>query len=404
MGGNGGNVALVGATLACGAMIQLPGMARIWQALPEARMVGGAVRDMLAGRAVADVDFAVPLSPEAVMARAQAAGLKYVPTGLAHGTITIIAAGQGFEVTSLRRDERTDGRHAQVRFIDDWQEDAARRDFTINAMSCTQDQQIFDYFGGREDLQAGIIRFVGAAPQRILEDYLRILRFFRFFARYAKGPPDAAALAAIKAGRAGLSQLSVERIWSELKQILKTPAPLPAVKLMQTTGVLEIILPGAKPDRFAALLARGAPPVSLLRLAALTDENLAERLRLSGAEADLLAAWRGSFSLTPASDDNHLRQALANTEHEILIGQSWLYGDESPGWAHLRARLAAFNAPVFPLLGRDLRSLGVEAGPKLGEILQAVRQWWWENGCMADQTACLAQAEKIIAKTKQNSR
>ena len=168
-------------------MIDPPGMAAVWDALPEARMVGGAVRDMLAERPVADVDFAIALEPDAVIARVRAAGLKAVPTGWAHGTVTVVAAGRGFEVTTLRRDVQTDGRHAVVAFTDDWQLDASRRDFTINAMSAARDGTVFDYFDGRADLAAGRVRFVGEARARIAEDYLRILRFFRFFARYGRG-------------------------------------------------------------------------------------------------------------------------------------------------------------------------------------------------------------------------
>ena len=200
-------------------MIALPGMAALWAALPEARMVGGAVRDWLAGCAVADVDFAVPLPPETVMARARAAGLKVIPTGIAHGTVTVMTPDHSFEVTSLRRDVETDGRHAVVAFVDDWELDASRRDFTINAMSAAQDGTVFDYFGGREDLAAGRVRFVGTAAARIEEDYLRIFRFFRFFARYGRGAPDADAVAAITRLRDGAKSLSAERVWSELKRI-----------------------------------------------------------------------------------------------------------------------------------------------------------------------------------------
>lgn len=375
-------------------MISLPGLALIWAALPEARMVGGAVRDMLAGREVADVDFAVPLQPEVVMSRAKAAGLKFVPTGLAHGTVTILAAGQGFEVTSLRRDVETDGRHARVAYTDDWQEDAARRDFTINAMSCSQTGEIFDYFEGRSDLSAGHLRFVGVARQRITEDYLRILRFFRFLARYGQGVPDAEAVAAITLEAGGLSSLSVERVWSELKKILQAPAPLAAVRLMQQTGVLEAVLPASSPERLAALLVRDAPADPLLRLAALTDEDIAQRLRLSGEETRMLSAWRAPFWLKPNSDDTCLRRALSDTRCEVLLGQSWLYGEDNADWAALRARLATMERPVFPLRGRDLLAVGLPPGAGLGEVLERVRQWWLEGGCLADKEACLMQVGK----------
>ncbi|MDE1897316.1 MAG: CCA tRNA nucleotidyltransferase [Rhodospirillales bacterium] len=369
--------------------MKLPGMDEVWAALPEARVVGGAVRDMLAGYEVADVDFASPLKPEAVMARAKAAGLKAVPTGIEHGTVTIIAAGRGFEVTTLRRDKETDGRHAVVEFTDDWREDAARRDFTMNAMSLTQGGEVFDYFGGRADLAAGIVRFVGAPGARIAEDYLRILRFFRFFARYGQGAADAEAVAAIAAGREGLRRLSVERVWSEVKKILAAPDPVPAMALMQKTGVLDIVLPGADVARLAALVAKGAPVEPLLRLAALTDEELAERLRLSGAEAVLLAGWRETFVLRPGDEDAALRRALADSPHEALIGQSWLWDGDGAG---LRARLAGMARPVFPLQGRDLVALGIEPGPRLGVVLAEARRWWMEGGCVADRAECLARA------------
>ena len=279
-------------------------------------------------------------------------------------------------------------------YTDNWQEDAARRDFTINAMSCNQAGEIFDYFGGQADLAAGHVRFVGVARQRIQEDYLRILRFFRFLARYGQGAPDAEAMAAIALEAGGLSNLSAERVWSELERIMQAPAPLAAVRLMQQTGVLELVLPGALPERLAALLVRGAPSDPLLRLAALTDEDLAQRLRLSGEEARMLAGWRAPFHLKPGDDDASLRRALADTRREVLLGQSWLYGEDNAAWAALRARLLVAEAPVFPLRGRDLLALGFPAGAGLGEVLAHVRQWWLEGGCVADKTACLMQVDR----------
>src|SRR5271165_1808685 len=189
-----------------------PTLVAVMAALPEARVVGGAVRDVLAGRAVVEVDLATPRRPDRVIEALQAAGIRAVPTGLDHGTVTAVADGRGYEVTTLRRDVETDGRHAVVAFTDDWQADAARRDFTINAMSLTRTGDVFDYFGGIDDLRAGILRFVGDPATRIAEDYLRILRYFRFLARYAGGPADPAALAAIRAGLPGIARLSVERV------------------------------------------------------------------------------------------------------------------------------------------------------------------------------------------------
>lgn len=378
--------------------MRLPGMEAIWAVLPEARVVGGAVRDMLAGCAVADVDFASPLSPQEVMVRAKQAGLKVIPTGLVHGTVTVVAAGRGFEVTTLRRDVETDGRHARVAFTNDWQEDAARRDFTFNAMSCTQGGEVFDYFGGRDDLSAGIVRFVGVPSQRIAEDYLRILRFFRFFARYGHMAPDAVVLDALSAGKQGIKALSPERIWDELKKILSSPTPLKAVELMRETGILELVLPGARLAGLAALMAKGAPVDPLLRVAALTDEDLAGRLRLSGAEAEALAAWRRPLGLRPRDDDAILRPALADTPPEILVAQSWLQGDGDEAWSELRARLSSLPCPVFPVQGRDLIALGIEPGPRLGQRLAAIRRWWMAGGCVADRVACLAWGQENLSK------
>ncbi|HET9019281.1 MAG TPA: CCA tRNA nucleotidyltransferase, partial [Acetobacteraceae bacterium] len=247
-----------------------PALRAVLAALPEARVVGGAVRDALAGHPVADVDLATPRAPEDVTAALLAAGLKAVPTGIDHGTVTAVSGHRGFEVTTLRRDVRTDGRHAEVAFTDDWRADAARRDFTINALSMTQAGAVFDHFAGIADLRAGHVRFVGHAATRIAEDYLRILRFFRFWARYGAGTPDAEAVAAIADAVPGLARLSAERVWMELKRILAAPDPCGAVALMQRLGVLEAVLPeGAAPARLAALVAAGAPPDPLQRLAAL---------------------------------------------------------------------------------------------------------------------------------------
>ena len=378
-------------------------MAELWDALPQARMVGGAVRDMLAGRPVADVDFAVPLTPQEVTARVRAAGLKAVPTGVAHGTVTVVARGRGFEVTSLRRDVETDGRHAVVEFTDDWEMDASRRDFTINAMSAARDGTVFDYFGGRDDLAAGRVRFVGEAARRIAEDYLRILRFFRFFARYGRGEPDAQAVTAIMALRDGVVTLSAERVWSEVKRILLAADPRAVVALMRETGVLELVLPGADVTRLAALVARGAPVDALLRLAALfrgDADAFAQRWKLSGAEHERLTALLVPGALAPDADDADdaaLRRALAEVPGEILVGRSWLAQDNRAGWDDLRARLAATARPVFPVQGRDVVALGVPPGPAVGEILDEVRRWWMAGGCVADAAACLAVGKRWIA-------
>ena len=374
-----------------------PGLRAVLAALPGARVVGGAVRDALAGREVADIDLATGMRPDEVTRRLLAAGLKAVPTGIHHGTVTAIADHRGFEVTTLRRDIETDGRHAVVDYTDDWRADAARRDFTINAMSLAPDGAVFDYFGGVADLRAGLVRFVGDATTRIAEDYLRILRFFRFHARYGGGAPDPQALAAIRAGVPGMARLSAERVWSELKRILATPDPTGAVALMQATGVLPAVLPeGASPDRLARLVAAGAPPDPMLRLAALLQGDaaaLAARLRFSMAERDCLLALRSGDVPPDESDDATLRRALADTSTHILEGRAWLAGRG----ADLRARLAALPRPVFPLRGRDLEAAGVAPGPRLGQLLGHMRAWWLDGGCVADAAACRAELARLLA-------
>jgi len=345
---------------------------------------------------VGDVDFAVPLGPEQVIARVQAAGLNVIPTGLPHGTVTVLAEGRGFEVTSLRRDVLSDGRHAVVALTDDWAVDASRRDFTINAMSANRDGEVFDYFGGRQDLAAGRVRFVGMAQARIAEDFLRIFRFFRFFARYGRGAPDPEAIAAIQSLGEGVRGLSAERVWSELKRILAADDPRRAVALMAETGVLGMVV--LEPDVAAleALVARGAPRDVLLRVAALVLDDVdgfADRWRLSGEEQAGLAALRGVLPVMPDSDDDVLRRALAETPAAVLIDRSWLAQDGRPGWDMLRKRLREMARPVFPLQGRHLVALGVAPGPELGRILEAVRAWWLAGGCVADFQACLVKAK-----------
>jgi len=377
-----------------------PATAAVLAALPEARVAGGAVRDALVGQPVGDIDLATPRSPEAVMQALSAAGIRAVPTGLEHGTVTAVVDGRGIEITTLRRDVETDGRHARVEFTDDWREDAARRDFTINALSMQRDGAVFDYFGGIEDLRAGRVRFVGKAAQRIAEDYLRILRFFRFFARYARGAPDRDASAAIRGGLAGLAGLSAERVWSELKRILAAPDPVAAVALMAELGVLAAVLPGgADPARLAALVAAWAPTDPLLRLAAMFTgdvDALGDRLKLANDERARLSALRAGPSLQPHDDDATVRRMLADTEPDVLIDRIWLAGGDAPGWAELRARIAATPRPIFPLEGRDVLALGLEPGPRVGQLLREVRAWWMDRGCTPDVAACRRELEARI--------
>jgi poly(A) polymerase/tRNA nucleotidyltransferase (CCA-adding enzyme) len=382
------------------ALLADPALAPILAALPGARLVGGCVRDTLARVPIVDIDIATPEPPEAALAALEGAGLRVIPTGLAHGTLTALSQGRPFEITSLRRDEATDGRHARVAWTSSFEEDAARRDFTINAMSVDRDGWLHDYFGGAADLAGGRVRFVGAAAQRVAEDYLRILRFFRFFSRYGVGLPDPDAASAIKAGLGGLARLSAERVWSELKRIITAGSPARTVRLMQELGVLQAVLPEAgNVPRFERMVEEGAPADPVLRLAALLSGDplaLAERLKLSSAERDGLAALTGGPAPTPGDDDTSLRQALADTPEAVLIGRSWLAGGGDAG-AALRARLAGLTPPSFPLEGRHALALGAQPGPRIGEALRAVRAWWWQGGCVADEAACLARLEGVLA-------
>jgi poly(A) polymerase/tRNA nucleotidyltransferase (CCA-adding enzyme) len=366
-----------------------PGLQAVLAALPGARLVGGCVRDALAGLAVADIDLATPLPPQDAARALAAAGLKSVPTGIDHGTITAIADHRGFEVTTLRRDVQTDGRHAVVAYTQDWREDAARRDFTINAMSMAPDGAVFDYFGGIADLRAGRVRFVGEPAARIAEDYLRVLRFFRFFARYAGGPPDAATLAALAEGAAGLPRLSPERVWSELKRILAVERPDASLALMRRTGVLAAVL--AMPDPPHSVL-DDLPADPLLRLAALCPRSapaagdLAERLRMSTAERDRLIALQGPPPPADA-DEIVVRRLLADIDKPILLGRAWLARLPAP----VRSLIAATQAPVFPLHGRDLVAAGIPPGPALGAALRDLRAAWLAGGCLASAESLLAQ-------------
>jgi poly(A) polymerase len=378
-----------------------PGLAGVMAALPEARVVGGAVRDALAGLPVADIDLATPASPDQVLAVLGRAGLRAIPTGLEHGTVTALAGGCSYEITTLRRDVATDGRHAVVAFTADWRTDAARRDFTLNALSMDRHGAVFDYFGGIADLRAGRIRFVGEPARRIAEDYLRILRFFRFYARYARTPPDPDAIGAIQAGLPGLARLSPERVWGELRRILAVPDPRRTVALMERLGVLDAVLPeGADVERLARMVGAGAPADPLLRLAALSTgetDAVADRLRLSNVDRDRLRQLRAAPAPRPDDDDAALRRMLADTPAEILIGRAWLTGGAEDEWSALRARLAVMPRPVFPLTGRDVLALDTPPGPRVGRLLEAVRRWWLEDGCAADAATCRSKLRALAS-------
>jgi poly(A) polymerase len=378
----------------------------------EARFVGGCVRDTLLDPELdpQDLDLATPERPERLMERLPALGFHLVPTGLKHGTVTVILAGRHFEVTTLRRDVACFGRHAEVEFSDDFEEDAARRDFTINAMSCDREGRLFDYFGGRADLLAGRVRFVGEPRQRIREDYLRILRFFRFWARFGRPPADPAALEACAAEAAGLDRLSGERIRAELARLLPAPGASPALELVEATGVrARLVSVPFDLDRFARLVATAPEADWLLRLSALLRGRLdrtgllafAARLRLSNLERDRLLALATLELPDPLAGRGEQERLVYRLGFPLARDLLSIAAAERGVPAEtLRARLAEvarFVPPRFPLAGADLLARGVPQGPRLGRLLEAVRSWWEAEGFRPDRAACLARLDALLA-------
>lgn len=349
----------------------------------NARYVGGAVRDTLLGVPVKDVDVATPLRPDEVMARCEAAGIRALPTGIAHGTVTAVLPQGSVEITTLRHDVSTDGRHAEVAFAGDWREDAARRDFTINALYADPaDGQIHDWFGGLADLAARRVRFIGDARQRIREDHLRILRYFRFQARFGSQPADQDAEAACSELAATLKALSRERIGMELLNLLGLPNPTATVARMAELGVLAVILPEADPQALAALTdeetRQRVAPDAIRRLAALLPaqvllaEQVGARFRLSGAQKKrlALAAARGATPLDTSNDPRALAYRLGR---EAALDRLLLTGAPI-------VPLANWEIPRFPLKGGQIVARGVKAGPEVARILQAVEARWIAEG------------------------
>lgn len=372
------------------------------------RFVGGCVRDALLGRAVMDVDLATPEPPARVLALLAAANIKAVPTGVEHGTVTAVSGGRPFEITTLRRDVTTDGRRAVVAFTDDWSEDAARRDFTINALSADPDGTVHDPFGGMTDLQAGRVRFVGDAETRIREDVLRILRFFRFHAHYGQGTPDAAGLAACSKLAALLPTLSAERIAAELLKLLAASDAATTLALMRKTGILTPVVPEI--ENIPRLRALQDIPVAeardpLLRLAAVLPEDatvvaaVADRLRLSNeAKARLAGLADPPRKVWPARDARALRRALyrlgplAGRDLALL---TWAGGDAALGRAAYAAS-AEWMPLQLPIRGQDALDLGVAPGPAVGQLIAAVEAWWEENDYRPDAAACRAKLKELV--------
>jgi poly(A) polymerase len=381
----------------------------------EARIVGGAIRNALLGKPVGDIDFATTALPDEVMRRARAAGLKAVPTGIEHGTVTLVADHTGHEVTTLREDVETDGRHAVVRFGRDWVADAERRDFTVNALSVDRDGAVHDPVGGYADIVAGRIRFIGEADRRIAEDRLRILRLFRFHAEHGSGGLDGAALSAAIRAREGLRDLSAERIGQEMRRLIVAARATETLALMQDSGILPIVLGGVG---YVATLARVAAfeaamavaPAIPLRLAALgcrveeDVERLTVRLRLSNAERDrMLAALAAARALTPRPDGRGGRGALYRLHTEAFrdgVALALAFAAASPdeaAWTDLYRLPDRWSLPAFPLAGRDLIDAGIARGPALGRLLHAIETWWIEHDFTPDLAALRARLQQMIA-------
>ncbi len=404
----------------------------------DVRFVGGCVRDALLEQESNDIDIGTPDPPERVLALLKDAGIetRTVPRGIEHGTVTALAGGERYEITTLRRDERTDGRHAEVAFTDDWREDAARRDFTINAMSAAPDGTLYDYFGGQEDLKAGCVRFVGDPATRIAEDHLRILRFFRFHAWYGKGEPDADALTACKDAAHTIPSLPGERMQIEMLKLLSAPNPVPTIISMQEAGVLSVLLPEVRgTERFARRVAiekRDTEPDPIKRLAAMITVSkdaaaaaqvIAKRWRLASADAARLDAYSRPVTfhfhvppvevthrtapINPGLDCRGQRRLLYRLGAEffsekVLDAWSTEGGNEhEAAWRAMLKYADEWEAPTLPVSGVDVVALDVDEGPEVGRLLKAVEDWWIERDFTPGRAALLEKLDALVAERRE---
>lgn len=383
------------------------------------RCVGGAVRNALMGLAVKDIDIATVARPESVIAIAEAAGMKTVPTGLSHGTVTVIAGHTGFEVTTLRTDIATDGRHASVAFTDDWAADAGRRDFTINALYCDAKGLLFDPLGGFDDLKARRVRFIGDARLRIEEDYLRILRFFRFTADYGDGPPDAVGLQACRDLRDGMKRLSAERVRAEMLRLLSTPRASELFAVMSDAGILAVILPESVDVRRLATLtgldgALGREPDAVLRLCALAAASpgqsapLRDRLRLSNSEAERMAAAAlaaRALARSPGSDaDDRVtlyRHGAETYRDGLMLAAACAGGPVDVERLSKRLSLPdRWPQPALPYRGQDIIDAGLLAGPAVGRILSEFEDWWIAEGFPSERHVIAHALSRLVKRER----
>lgn len=391
----------------------------------DVRFVGGCVRDSVLHRPIKDIDIATHDAPERVMELLARAGIRVIPTGIAHGTVTAVVGKAHYEITTLREDVQTFGRHARVAFTDDWTADAARRDFTMNAMCADPMGRIYDPFNGLADLGAGIVRFVGDPMRRIEEDVLRLLRFFRFFAHYGRPPMDAAALLACRRMAPELVKLSGERVAGELIRLLQAPDPAGVLIVMQTQGILGHILPEAVefgPLKVLSWLESRAlvrPHVQvdgIRRLAVLltTDaagvQAIGERLKLSAAQTErLLAVVVPKVLVVRGMDDRATRRALRRVGADIfrdLVLTRWASeraleararAIETAEWTHLLDMADSWQPVALPVRGADALDLGVPRGPAIGQALAQVEEWWEAEDYRPDRAQCLERLRRVAA-------
>ncbi len=389
----------------------------------DVRYVGGCVRDAIARRPVNDIDIGTPEQPEIVIQRLTDAGIKSVPTGIEHGTVTAVTEDRVFEVTTLRCDVETDGRRAVIAYTDDWIVDSSRRDFTINAMSANRNGDVYDYHDGMADLAHGRVRFVGIAEERVREDYLRILRFFRFYAHFGRPPYDEGAFAACRKHAEKLKDISAERIRHELLRTLGAVEPADAFIMMRNAHVLDVILPEATEIgtlRAAAWLASrgviidGLKPEPLRRLGALLApdcdaKDVANRLRLSNKETERLVNMKKFAPIFTITDSMKKVQSRIQKLGNVTVGDaliiSWaarladqgkLPATETQTRREALETAFAWQAPALPIGGEDIKALGVPAGPEIGTVLRDVEDWWAEGEFSADRAACLEYAKTRV--------
>jgi len=387
----------------------------------EARVVGGAVRNALLGIPIGDVDIATTALPDEVIRRAKAAGIKSVPTGIAHGTVTLVIEGRPFEVTTLREDTETFGRKARVAFGRDWVGDARRRDFTINALSAGADGVVHDYVGGLDDIAARRVRFIGDAAQRIAEDYLRILRFFRMHAAFGAGEVDRAGYLACISGRAGLATLSAERVRMEMLKLLVADGATAAITAMAEGGLLLPVFGGvAYIGPFAAMIVAervlGLKPDPIRRLAALavavTEDarRVAARIRLSNAETKTLDSMGHRWWRLAGLDETRARRLLYRLgedsyRNRLMLAWARAGGDaDSQSWRDLATLPQRWSAPKFPLKAADFLARGVAQGPALGHVLTLGEDAWLAADFPLDDAALGSIADQAVARLTRDPR